>query len=249
MNYYTAIAKTYDLNLFYDIESPIVQAQIEAVLEIMWPQSGPQEVGDTLVDLGAGTCAFSAELARRRPDCTFIFVEPNAQMAAQGRKRCSTLKNASIVEATAADFLATYTPTRDTMFLCKEMMHHCVKRDRLFAQMKAAKKVLMIERPQKCVYPFCPTAVEAWEKSTCRPETFVDELKTSFSNVVLDERLLVNVSMPTTEWTELVRSRFWSNLAEISDADMNAGLCWIKEKFPDEISFPEKEIFIIGTPL
>lgn len=249
-SHYSAIAERYATNLFYDPESPVVESQLNLVENIFWLDDEVRKT-DVLVDCGAGTCVFSSLLAKRRPDCKFICVEPCKEMAEEGRQMCADLPNVIVHVASLEEFLESFTITETTSFLCKEMIHHlsAEARPRAFAQMAGGFRVLLLTRPYECIYPFFPAAVDSWKSGMNLLETFTRELKdsNSFSDVSLQEKPIFAVSLPRDEWIKLVRTRFWSNLAGFSDEEMENGIDWIQKQCAPEIAFTETQVFIVGS--
>lgn len=248
--HYNDIAGHYSKNIFYDPESVIVKNQSDSVSKILWPDGG--EHTKTVVDCGAGTCVFASILAQRWPQCKFMCVEPSAEMVAEGKKRCAHLPNVQVFEGTIEDFIETLTITPMTSFLCKEMMHHipALQRQRIFTLMAGAYKVLIINRPHKCAYPFFPAALEAWESGADDLSIYRQEMEQSrnFADVHAEEINIADISMSRSEWSNLVRTRFWSNLSHFTDKEMDDGIAWIESSCASTVSFTEKQVFILGGP-
>lgn len=194
----------------------------------------------SLVDIGCGTGAFSAALAKVA-SLPVAGVEPSAEMAAKASERGLEV---DVTDAIA--WSASVEKPFDFMLL-KEVRHHIDDPTYLYSnlarKLPPGGKVVLVTRPDDAEgYPF--PGHEKWAAGNLvkLPE-HVQALADAGLTATVEERPYP-VCMPKAEWERLVRAQFWSFLHELSPEDIDAGLRDLA--LPDSVEFNDRITFVVG---
>lgn len=247
--HYTAAAELYDSHVFYDVEGPLVHWQLETVEAKLGLRAG-----DRLADIGGGTGGFTHGIARRLAAEGAIaplvtLVEPSAEMLAKAKARGEP--ELRLVHAGALEFLESDIACEKV--LLKEVIHHLSpeQRSRFFAglleRLPPGGQVLIVTRPQRPAYPFPEIASRLWAEGQAHHEVYEGELRQAGFEVEASlEAFPMRVAKTT--WYGMLRSRFWSHLAHVTDAELEAGIAELEARHPgiEELAFDEVEVFLLG---
>lgn len=100
-------------------------------------------------------------------------------------------------------------------------------------------------------YPFFAGAHASWASAQLHHDVYTSALTTAGFSAVRVETADYPVSMPAHRWFAMIRSRFWSNFAGFSDAELEAGVQEVRAALGVEdgettITFPDRILFIIA---
>jgi len=147
--------------------------------------------------------------------------------------------------------------------LFKEIVHHIAKADRVkvFSGLRAGlakmpKKegaappaLLIMTRPQDDIdYPMWPAAKKVWAANQPGVEDIKGDLVAAGFTNVKHTMVPYTCSCKLTQWTQMVKNRFWSTFIEFTDEELAAGCEVIaKERAVDaegNISFDDRMLYI-----
>jgi SAM-dependent methyltransferase len=198
-----------------------------------------------LGDLGAGTGLFLQRLNHKIGFYkTPIAVEPDPRMVAIAKQRTGM----RCIDVTAEEYLAK-APAFDRLIL--KMIHHIPDRTTLWHQIRAKMnpggRALVMTRPQVPGLPFFDKAMEAFVRSQPALNLLMDEISQAG---LIPEFSWVSrpMSLERDHWEKLLRNRFSSNLNELSDDDIEAGIVQMRQRFPGRvIEFHEYMVIICAS--
>jgi len=272
-SHYKDVASHYDEHIFYNVEGPLVQWQLDVAFKKLDLQPGLR-----LVDIGGGTGGFTHELAKRlvaAGDKTPLvtLVEPSPEMLAKAEQRkepslecvlgdglsfCSSISKAG--EKTGAAPAETQPAAAVDRVMLKEVVHHIpeAERDetfrRLYEALSPGGRIVIITRPTIVThYPFPKFFLDYWAENQPTPESYEDILRKAGLEVAKAETESFPLRIKRDVWFRMLHQRFWSWLHQYSDDQINAGIKELEEKFQfpegenDDFCFPEKMVFVIGT--
>jgi len=100
-------------------------------------------------------------------------------------------------------------------------------------------------------YPFFTKAHQNWSAHQCDEAVYVQALKDAGFGEVIVQRHDYTVEMPAQQWYDMVRGRFWSNLAQFTEKEIDDGIKEIKERVGNtsQISFPDRILFIVAKKM
>lgn len=269
--HYENVSEIYDQNVFYDVSGPLVQWQLQQVCEKLSLQPG-----DRIADVGAGTGAFTAEIARwlqeqsatsekgadtipkanRDPLPPVTVVEPSAEMLEQARNRGG--ESLRLRLGTAGDFTSSESRQKEAgcydKILLKEVMHHIPHDERtevfrgMFELLSPNGQFCILTRPKEPDYPFFTGAMQHWIDHQDDAKD-LEVMLSSAGFQVVTQIASFPIRLAKSTWYSMVRQRYWSNFADFSDQELEAGILEVEQKFPDgdELSFNEVEVFVVAT--
>lgn len=180
------------------------------------------EPDDVLVDLGAGTGMYTADILQqvplRRPA---IVVDPFPEMLAQIADHVPVER----VVADALEFAAQ--PRQYDKVLMKEAVHHVAHHDelfgRLFERLPSNGRLLLVHVPPELDYPLFRAALDRARRWHADPDELTAALtRTGFG--VERERRTYRHRIPTEHYLQMVADRYMSVLSSFTDAELDAGL-------------------------
>mmetsp|Transcript_33127 Transcript_33127/g.71461 ORF Transcript_33127/g.71461 Transcript_33127/m.71461 type:complete len:247 (-) Transcript_33127:198-938(-) len=239
-DHYRAVADVYELAWCYKTDGPFQPWFLEKVQAAL-----PKPCG-SIVDVGCGTGNFSCTL-RDATGAKVIGVEPSAEMAAKGSAHGLKVK---VVDA---ETWAAQEEAADAKFdtiLLKEVRHHIENPEVLYRDIAANKiakggRLLLLTRPDKSDgYPFPAKAHEHWAAGNLVPLSVHQEALTDAGFKVTLEENRYPVRLSRTEWEQLLRSRFWSNLSPLTQEEMEEGIQALA--LPEEVNFEDRLLFLIA---
>ena len=203
----------------------------------------------SLLDVGGGTGNFTAAIAAlaQAPlqQCTVL--EPSAGMAGVAAKRGlptvvkGAFEYAVGVEKESLPF---------TQSLFKEVVHHldlAATFQALFDAAPSGHTALVITRPQKVDFPFFQLALQAFADSQPPLESIVAPIEAA-GWAVETRTEAVPITLATETWFAMLRARFMSSMADISDAHIEAGIEELRSQHngAETVSFHDNLLFIIA---
>lgn len=250
--HYVDAAKLYDKQVFYDLKGPLVQWQLEQVLSKLSLGAGTR-----LVDIGGGTGIFTLELVQRS-GCSAVLVEPAPEMIKQAEEREGGAGMRCVCDSLQG-FLASSSGSdeRFDRVMLKEVAHHIPEDERteaftgLAALLEPGGKLLILTRPHNPDYPLFTAARAEWQKDT--PAAFHPSLEDALRAAGLQVETTPEafpMALPKSVWYDMVRQKFWSCFANLSDEQLEAGIAELEEKgaaSQEEFNFKEVELFIVAT--
>jgi len=274
-SHYADVASHYDEHVFYKIDGPLVQWQLDVTYKKLDLQPGLR-----LVDIGGGTGGFTHELARRLSaagdKCPSVtLVEPSDEMLDKARKRqdpplevfsgdglafCAAASRTDDSEESSSEAAKKQKTASCDRVLLKEVVHHIPVADReetfkrLYEKLSPGGRVVIVTRPADVsYYPFPNFFVKYWKEHQPCPEGFEELMKKAgFQDVATaSDSFPLRIKRPV--WFRMLHQRFWSWLALFPDEDINRGIEELEKRFPvanggdADFCFDEKMLFIVGT--
>jgi 2-polyprenyl-3-methyl-5-hydroxy-6-metoxy-1,4-benzoquinol methylase len=251
--HYEDVAAGYHNAFCYVKESPMERWKLETVCRGLGPMDAET---CRIADIGGGTgrmlSLVQQELGLKQP---LTCVDISAEMLAEAEKENVEM----ITKCTDALSFASSTSAESyDRFLIMETIHHIANEDleKLYADLlnglSSGGVCLTITRdqnPQR--YPFFEKANETWIANQSHWSIYSDAMKAAgFVDVAMD-MCEYPISLPKTQWLSMVGNRFWSTFSNFTDAELEAGLAEIDEKYPaDEeglIHYKDAYILVVGT--
>ncbi|MDD5717864.1 MAG: class I SAM-dependent methyltransferase [Sulfuricurvum sp.] len=200
---------------------------------------------DILVDIGGGTGTFTSRLKNEAQLQKAYCVEPSSAMCAEA----SHYPEITAICADAHHFLSTPVPYTKVLF--KEVIHHIDAQETLWEhllkQLPPEGKILIITRPQETHFPFFQSAKEAFARNQPPVEAIVAQLEMSGFTVTTTVRDHT-FTLLKTNWYEMLRHRFMSDLGHFSDEEIEAGIDELNQIYHDDtIDICDHLIFITAS--
>lgn len=251
--HYQKSAEGYEQAWFYRNDSPYQDFLLNEHISFL-----KLEPRDTqIVDLGAGSCNFSAKLAKAS-DLPVACVEPSASLLQPDVPKDGCVK----VLASCEDYFKER-PKGVTKAILKETIHHLSFDDKgdtagVFIDMVATLrqngggKLVVMTRPHDCShFPFGSHVAAEWKKGQPEHSLYVNALRAAGFDTVDTQFSDFEISMPLQDWCAMVRSRFWSCYRNVSDAELEEDLAKLTQEREgaQNIDMVDKLLFITGTVL
>eukprot|EP00914_Ancora_sagittata_P024719 GHVO01049363.1.p1 GENE.GHVO01049363.1~~GHVO01049363.1.p1 ORF type:complete len:217 (-),score=28.90 GHVO01049363.1:154-804(-) len=205
------------------------------------------------IDIGAGDGAICNELYALSHGGVYLSVDP-AFGEHDHRHLDEMLGSTGVVHvrADAHAFLNKLKQSRILTDFCilKECVHLVVNEadgvsmlQKVHDTMKSNGVVVVISRPKQPTVPLFKEAMETFEESSKSLDLILDELKhANFHDIDVSD-FLVPRQFNYEEWAGLLRNRMWSNLANMSDAQIEKGL---EELDPKMTGFEDHFMLVIA---
>jgi len=155
--------------------------------------------------------------------------------------------------ASAQALAATSDWSCDRLFL-KEVVHHIPQAELQAAISDLSKKlppggrITIVTRPHSSRhYPFFEAAHRAWAEQQPPSDVFSAMMTNAGMSVAVDTQEFT-VRMKTSEWLNMIRSRFWSTFSRMTDDELNHGVAQLESALggkPD-LEFQDKLVFVTG---
>jgi len=237
-NHFDSIADIYDKVWHFSAQyQTLMLENITGLLEL--------DKDDSLADLGGGTGAYTrlihATAGLRQAYC----IEPSKAMYLEACKVAG-------IEARCADaegFMEMDLPF--TKVLLKEAIHHIPARENLWCHLRnklpANGRILIVTRPQDIALPLFEAAKEAFRRKQPHRETLLRELETcGFETSIKTHPFRFFLDKNT--WFDMIRSRFMSDLAGFTEAEIEAGITEIDAHYPGtELEIPDTILYIVAS--
>lgn len=197
---------------------------------------------DILADIGGGTGSFTSRIRHEGGCKTAYCIEPSPPMCEEASK----LSNIQALCNDAHGFLELKLPFHK--MLLKEVIHHISDRRRFWENAYNALpqngKLLIITRPQEIAFPFFEAAKKAFAANQPPHRSIENELKESGFEVASTLRSHT-FTLTKSNWYEMLRHRFMSDLGVFSDEEIESGIVEIESRYPGEtIDIIDHLIFI-----
>lgn len=247
--HYEKTAEEYEGAWFYRNDSPFQDFLLKEHLSCLDLQ--PRD--KVIADVGAGSCNFSAKLAKAsglRVAC----VEPAVTLLQPDVPK----EGCDKVLAGAEDYFKDK-PKDVTKIIIKETVHHialdkgdtasCFDEMAATLRQNGGGKLVIMTRPHDCShFPFSQRVQEEWKKGQPEHTIYLNALKVSGFDEVDTKFSDFEITMKLEEWRTMVRNRFWSCFRNLTDAELEAGLVELDNKGQGEnISMVDKILFIVAT--
>lgn len=198
-----------------------------------------------LVDIGGGTGMCTKKIATSMSLCNEpICVEPSRGMSEEAAKRGGMF----VYNETAEAF--TKRDKKYDRVLMKEMIHHVGDRPFVFSNihrnLNKDGSLLVITRPQNVKMPFFDSLKKAFKEGQPDYVIFVEELEAAgfFVDVVKETH---HIKISKSDWFDLLRSRFVSDLVEFLDEDIEIGISELEAKYTENVLMIEDELIFISA--
>lgn len=239
-------AGEYENTLFYE-KGEHTEWMLGAITSLLKPRSTPP----VLCDIGAGSGHFTHDLVEtlgiNPVDVTVV--EPQEEFLPIIRKR-----NFNPVQADAVAYGRVAPKEHFDLVILKEMFHFIELADRpeftknIRESLKEGGESVAVCRPGVTELPFFEAAKDSYTRSTADTQVFVDAYKAGgFSDVVVHQKAFECI-VPKAKWLYMLSVRFWSNLFEFSDEELQAGIAEVNHKYEgsDTIEFNDIINFIVA---
>lgn len=201
---------------------------------------------DALADVGGGTGVYTRLLHDRVGLRKAYCVEPARNMWREAAKLAG-------IEAFCADAEGFMGLGLDfTKVLLKEAVHHIPARASLWRHLReklpADGRLLIVTRPQDTALPLFEQAKAVFRAKQPRHEALIEELEEAGFATELRTRPYV-FQLDKETWFGMIRSRFMSDLAGFTDAEIEAGIAEIGQRHQgDTLSIPDTILYIAAWP-
>jgi len=201
---------------------------------------------DRLADIGGGTGVYTRLLRETCGLARAWCVEPSRNMCLEAAK----LDGIESICADADGFMGLDLPF--SKVLLKEAVHHIPARETLWRYLRdklpAQGRLLIVTRPQDIRLPLFEQAKAAFRRKQPHHQTLLGELEAcGFDAEVAFHPYAFSLAKDT--WFDMVRSRFMSDLAGFSDAEIEAGIAEIDAAHRgQDIEIPDTIVYIAASP-
>jgi trans-aconitate methyltransferase len=238
-NHFDTIADIYDK--VWHFSAQYQDAMLANIIELL--RLAP---ADTLADLGGGTGAYTKRLRDAVGLKQAYCIEPSRNMYLEAAK----IAGIEPFCADAAGFMALDLPF--SKVLLKEVVHHIPERETLWRYLRqklpAQGRILIVTRPQDIKLPLFEQAKAAFRQKQPHQDSLLAELRAGGFDAEAHVRPYV-FSLPKATWFDMLRSRFMSDLAPFTDAEIEAGIQEIDAAHPgDSIEIPDTLLYIAAAP-
>ena len=245
--HYARLGETYEDAFFYDEAGDYFKWNLGHICAKLDLRSH-----HTFVDIGAGTGNFTAAMAStvsltQRP----VIVEPSEEMLVHASDDVVRIHSDAIT-------FTEVPPADNSSFdrvLLKEMIHHCDMTDvaRIFcgshALLNPGGKLLIATCPRgMCNFPLFELFRHVCATLFPDPAVFAKALDDAgFVNIAIKEERFP-CSIPKAQWYRMIRNRFWSMFAVMTDVQLEKGIAEIEATFPDSdiLEFDFVSVLISG---
>ena len=199
------------------------------------------------VDIGAGTCRIALLMTQSKDVAQPITcVEPSSLI-----DTCEVPSEIRKLRMDALEFSAVRDIRYDRVWMT-QVVHHLG--DNMLTVFKNIRQQLneggmmcIDTRPMKCDYPWFQAATDAW--NSMDENHIVDTLNhAGYLDVQMLERSLEHI-VPVEDWIEMIRMRFFSNLALLTNDDIEEGIHEMKTDLlngEDVVRLNDKHLFIVA---
>jgi hypothetical protein len=157
-------------------------------------------------------------------------------------------KNQEKILASGIEFLKN-TTNHYEVCLIKECLHHFSNAEQNTLFQICHQKVttlIIVLRLKDNVYPWFDEAQKSYENTCVDMLKIKKFLKQSGYSTSIKE-LTVSINLNSNQWIAMLKNRFWSNLENISDTELNQGINEVQKRIEPQVQFNDKVTVLFNT--
>lgn len=238
MDHYLKLAARYDE--YYRYSDRYIAYFTDKIIKAL-----PVRPGESVVELGAGTCIFAQEILKRVPYLDMVCVDNSAAMLRSAEHTAIKRVCRDAVCFAAED-------TRYHRVYMKEFIHHLdtAAREELFKglyrQLYPGGSLLILMEPRRLNYPLFDEALRRFEQGQPSRTAIMAQLEQAGFTVSFDV-FAYPINLSRQKYTEMVRNRYMSVLETFTADELEAGIQSITERQPEtELEYLESFYGIVG---
>lgn len=207
--------------------------------------------GDVIADIGGGNGVIAEAICKTQPNVHFVVVDPSAAMLKKAQQR-----GLETVEMEALQFVQTaFTPGHPYQtVLLMSMIHHLEPTERremfahLYETLPIGGKIVIVTRPDDGgELPLFNKARIAWKANCPEHNQLPNDVKTA-GFATTTQQAQIKIKIPTELWFEFIRRRTWSDFANMTNEELEAGIDELKTTYnqSETLEFNDQLIIIRG---
>lgn len=239
MDHYTKLASHYDQ--YYRYSNNYINYFTNKIIEELQIGSG-----ESVVELGAGTCIFAEEILKRIPYIEMVCVD-NSKHMLDGSDHGFIKLVCQDAVAFSKENIAYH------RIYMKEFIHHLPKASRIalfqgiYKQLNKTGSLLILMEPGRLNYPLFDEALRRFEDNQPSRSAIMEELEEAGFKTTFNV-LSYPINLSKKKYIEMVRNRYMSVLETFTERELAEGISAICDtQKTEELEFLESFYSIKGT--